>query len=66
MATLGSIPSLLMKSLTWKTKGMKSNVELTMKDFHISNNIKRAILNIENPSYAKEFLIAALRTVHSK
>jgi hypothetical protein len=43
---------------------MKSNKELTMKEFHISNNIKRAMVNIENPLVAKEFLIAALRTLH--
>lgn len=40
-----------------------SNKELTMKEFHIANNIRRAIVNIENPLVAKEFLIAALRVV---
>ena len=43
---------------------MKSNVELTMRDFHISNNIKRAIANIDNPLRAKEFLVSALKVVH--
>jgi hypothetical protein len=34
-----------------------------MKDFHLSQNIKRAMLHIEtNPQYAKTFLIAALKT----
>jgi len=43
---------------------MKSNKELTMKEFHISNNIKCAMNNIENPLAVKEFLMAALRTLH--
>jgi len=43
---------------------MKTNKELTLKEFHISNNIKRAMVNIENPLVAKEFLTAALRTLH--
>jgi hypothetical protein len=45
---------------------MLSNKELTLKEFHISNNIKRAMLHINNdPDYAKTFLLAALRTLHS-
>jgi hypothetical protein len=45
---------------------MKTNKELTMKEFHISNNIKRAMVHIDTDTdYAKTFLIAALRTVHS-
>lgn len=43
---------------------MKSNKDLTMQEFHISNNIKRALANIENPLVAKAFLIAALNTLH--
>jgi hypothetical protein len=43
---------------------MLSNKELTMKEFHIANNIKRAIVNIEKPLVAKEFLIAAMKTLH--
>jgi hypothetical protein len=47
-----------------ESERMKSNKELTMKEFHISNNIKCAMNNIENPLVVKEFLIAALRTLH--
>ena len=44
---------------------MKTNKDLTMKEFHVSNNIKRAMLHIEtNPDYAKSFLLAALRSLH--
>lgn len=44
---------------------MKSNKELTLSEFHIANNIKRAMLHIEtNPDYAKSFLLAALRSLH--
>jgi hypothetical protein len=36
-----------------------------MKEFHIANNIKRAMLHVEtNPEYAKSFLLAALRALH--
>ena len=40
------------------------NKDLTMKEFHISNNIKRAAANIENPLVALEFLRAAMKTLH--
>jgi hypothetical protein len=44
---------------------MKTNKELTLKEFHIANNIKRAMLNIDHDKeYAKTFLIAALKTLH--
>ena len=45
---------------------MLSNKDLTMKEFHIANNIKRAMVNIEDPLVAKEFLMAALRTLHER
>jgi hypothetical protein len=46
---------------------MLSNKDLTMKEFHISNNIKRAMVNLDNePEYAKTFLIAALQTLHER
>jgi hypothetical protein len=36
-----------------------------MKEFHISNNIKRAMLHLrDDPDYARTFLYAALRTLH--
>ena len=44
---------------------MKSNKDLTLTEFHVANNIKRAMLHIEtNPDYAKSFLLAALRELH--
>lgn len=43
---------------------MRTNKDLTMQEFHIANNIKRAMVNIENPLVAKEFLVAALRTIY--
>ena len=44
---------------------MKSNKDLTMTEFHVATNIKRAMLHIEtNPDYAKSFLLAALRSLH--
>ena len=44
---------------------MRSNKELTLKEFHIANNIKRAMLHIDDDQqYAKTFLIAALKTLH--
>jgi hypothetical protein len=43
---------------------MKTNKELTLKEFHIANNIKRAMVHIDNDKeYAKTFLIAALQTL---
>ena len=46
---------------------MLSNKELTMKEFHIANNIKRAMVHIDTDTdYAKTFLIAALRTLHER
>jgi hypothetical protein len=46
---------------------MKTNKELTLKEFHISNNIKRAMVHIDDDTqYAKTFLIAALRTLHDR
>lgn len=44
---------------------MKANTELTISEFLASQNIKRAMLNIENPLVAKEFLLAALRELHT-
>jgi hypothetical protein len=42
-----------------------SNKELTLKEFHIANNIKRAMLHIDDDTnYAKTFLVAALKTLH--
>jgi hypothetical protein len=44
---------------------MKTNKDLTLKEFHISNNIKRAMVHIDDDKeYAKTFLIAALKTLH--
>ena len=44
---------------------MLSNKELTLKEFHVANNIKRAMLNIDDDKeYAKTFLIAALKNIH--
>ena len=44
---------------------MLSNKELTLKEFHVSNNIKRAMLHLDTDSdFAKTFLIAALRELH--
>lgn len=44
---------------------MLSNKELTLKEFHVSNNIKRAMLYLDTDSdFAKTFLIAALRELH--
>ena len=44
---------------------MRSNKELTLKEFHIANNIKRAMLHIDDDQqYAKSFLLAALRELH--
>ena len=38
------------------------NKQLTLKEFHISNNVKRAMLHIDNnPDYAKTFLVAILQ-----
>ena len=43
------------------------NKDLTMKEFHISNNIKRAMVNLDSdPEYAKTFLIVALQTLHER
>ena len=45
---------------------MKTNKELTMKEFHIANNIKRAMVHIDDDvNYAKTFLIAALKSLHA-
>jgi hypothetical protein len=42
-----------------------SNKELTLKEFLVSSNIKRAMVHIDdNTEYAKTFLLAALRTLH--
>lgn len=44
---------------------MKTNKELTLKEFHIANNIKRAMVHIDDDTdYAKTFLVAALKTLH--
>jgi hypothetical protein len=43
---------------------MKSNLEITEKEFIISQYIKQSIVNIDNPLRAKEFLVSALRVVH--
>jgi hypothetical protein len=44
---------------------MKTNKELTLAEFHIANNIKRAMVHIDDDAqYAKTFLIAALKTLH--
>jgi hypothetical protein len=44
---------------------MLSNKELTLKEFHVANNIKRAMLHVDDDKeYAKTFLIAALKTLH--
>ena len=46
---------------------MLSNKDLTMKEFHIANNIKRAMVNLDSdPEYAKTFLIVALQTLHER
>jgi hypothetical protein len=43
-----------------------SNKELTLKEFHVSSNIKRAMVHIDNDKeYAKTFLIAALKALHN-
>jgi len=42
------------------------NKDLTMKEFHISNNIKRAAANIENPLVALEFLRAAMKVLNDE
>lgn len=42
------------------------NKDLTMKEFHISNNIKRAAANIENPEYALQFLRAAMKVLNDE
>jgi hypothetical protein len=34
-----------------------------MKEFHVSNNIKRAAANIENPLVALKFLRAAMKVL---
>lgn len=44
---------------------MKTNKELTLKEFHISNNIKRAMLHLDTDTqYAKTFLMAAIKELH--
>lgn len=40
-----------------------SNKTMTMKEFHVANNIKRAAANIENPLVALEFLRAAMKVL---
>jgi hypothetical protein len=42
------------------------NKDLTMKEFHISNNIKRAAANIENPEYALQFLRTAMKVLNDE
>lgn len=46
---------------------MRSNTDLTPREFEISFQIKMAMnmLNSENPLLAKENLMAALRTLHA-
>ena len=46
---------------------MRSNAELTPREFEVSFQIKVALhmLNSENPLAAKENLMAALRTLHT-
>jgi hypothetical protein len=43
----------------------KSNKDLTLKEFHIANNIKRAMVNLHRGEYeeTKNYLMAALRTL---
>jgi hypothetical protein len=44
---------------------MKTNKELTLKEFHIANNIKRAMVHIDDDTqYAKTFLVAAIKEIH--
>ena len=43
-----------------------SNKTMTMKEFHVANNIKRAAANIENPLVALKFLKAAMKTLNTE
>ena len=43
---------------------MKSNKDLTISEFLVSQNIKRAMLHIENPNDCKEFLMKALQELY--
>jgi hypothetical protein len=44
---------------------MRTNKDLTMQEFHVSNNIKRAMVNLHRGEYeeTKGYLLAALRTL---
>jgi hypothetical protein len=45
---------------------MKTNKELTLAEFHVANNIKRAMVNLHNGEYnqVEMFLSEALRFMY--
>jgi hypothetical protein len=45
---------------------MKTNKELTLEEFHVANNIKRAMVNLHRGEYnqVESFLSAALETMY--
>jgi hypothetical protein len=45
---------------------MKTNKELTLEEFHVANNIKRAMVNLHRGEYnqVENFLSAALETMY--